>query len=444
MPKDTVSLLSNRAQPHAQPSPRNLLWSILSDQWDPQNNADGYVSVGVAENRLMHEELRDYLSRSINVGTAAFTYGNGPFGTHRLRKAMSRFLNRHLKPREDIQPSQLIVTNGVSHSIEHLSWALADAGDGFLLGQPYYGSFIPDISLRPGVEVIEVKFGDVDPMSVEAVHNFETAIKAAANRNVKVKGLMLCSPHNPLGRCYAEDALIEYAKLCEKYEIHLISDEIYALSVWENKEDSHPPPIPFTSILSLDLARYINPARVHVLWGMSKDFGANGLRVGCIISQHNDALMRALIPVAIYSYVSGISDHAVSNILEDDAWTERYIKTNQQRLSESYSHVVAYLKRNKIDYTPGPNAAFFLWVDLGKAYLTRHPDRKASADVTQEIMDLMLEHKVFLASGAVFGSETPGLFRIVFSHPRDYIDEALKRMLRALNDGMKKTTKAKL
>jgi aspartate/methionine/tyrosine aminotransferase len=444
MPQDTARLLSARAQEHAKDSPRNLIWKVLSDQWDPESNRNGFVSIGVAENRLMHEELREYLARTINIETSAFTYGNGPVGTHRIRDAMARFLTKHLKPREPIQRSHLMVTNGVSHAIEHLSWAFANEGDAFLLGQPYYGSIVADIALRPGVEVIEVGFGDVDPMCVEAVQYYEQAIQVAAKRNVKVKGLMLCSPHNPLGRCYPVDALIAYLKLCAKYDIHLVSDEIYALSTWTNKEDTHPPAVPFKSVLSFDLARYIDPARVHVLWGTSKDFGANGLRVGCIVSQHNDALLRALIPVAIYSSISGISDHAVANILEDDEWTDDYIQTNQQRLSTAYSHVVAFLRKYEIEYTPGPDAAFFLWVDLGKAYLKRHPDRKDSSDITQEVMDLMLEHKVFLASGAVFGSETPGVFRIVFSHPREYMNKALQRIVTALESGVRGRLQSRL
>ena len=445
MDDPTISLLSKRAQEHARPSSRFLIWKVLGDQWDPQSNPDGYVSIGVAENRLMHDELRDYVSKHSDIATSAFTYGNGPMGTHRLRSAMSRFLNKHLKPILPLDPSHLIITNGVSHSIEHCSWALANEGDGFLLGQPYYGAFIPDISLRPGVEVVQVQFGDIDPMSVEAVQNYEKAVLAAKDRGVAVRGLMLCSPHNPLGRCYSRDAMIAYLKLCEKYQIHLVSDEIYALSVWDNKEDTNPPPVPFTSILSIDIKQYINPALVHVLWGMSKDFGANGLRLGCLISQHNPALMRAIIPVAIYSYVSGITDHVVSDLLEDDAWTENYIGENQSRLSAGYSHVVSFLRQHDIEYTPGANAAFFLWVDLGKAYLKRHPDGKDSEDLTQEVMDALLEQKLYLASGSVFGSETPGVFRIVFSHPEEYIDEALRRMLRAIGvDLEEKMAKTKI
>lgn len=57
-------------------------------------------------------------------------------------------------------------------------------------------------------------------------------------------------------------------KLCQQYQIHLISDEIYAMSVWENPE--HPDAAKFTSILSINLAGIIEARLVHVLWSMSK------------------------------------------------------------------------------------------------------------------------------------------------------------------------------
>lgn len=57
-------------------------------------------------------------------------------------------------------------------------------------------------------------------------------------------------------------------KFCQRHQIHLISDEIYALSVWYNPEA--PDAVTFTSVLSIDMDGIINPSLVHVLWGMSK------------------------------------------------------------------------------------------------------------------------------------------------------------------------------
>lgn len=63
-----------------------------------------------------------------------------------------------------------------------------------------------------------------------------------------------------------------------------------------------PNPLPFTSILSIDVKKeaQCDPARVHCLYGMSKDFGANGLRIGLLVTQHNPALHRACLSTCQY------------------------------------------------------------------------------------------------------------------------------------------------
>jgi len=53
------------------------------------------------------------------------------------------------------------------------------------------------------------------------------------------------------GRCYSEDVLREYMKFCNRHGLHLLSDEIYVLSVWENPELSVAPT--FKSVLSMDM-----------------------------------------------------------------------------------------------------------------------------------------------------------------------------------------------
>lgn len=100
------------------------------------------------------------------------------------------------------------------------------------------------------------------------VHRHEEALLAARKTGVKIRGLLLCNPHNPLGRCYAPDVLEAYLSLCSKYNIHLISDEVYAKAVFPNQDI--PNPMPFTSILSLDIKKFCDPALVCVIYGMSK------------------------------------------------------------------------------------------------------------------------------------------------------------------------------
>ncbi|EFY85055.1 putative secondary metabolism biosynthetic enzyme [Metarhizium acridum] len=423
-------MLSRRAREQIPPSALNVMWEVMKDPWDAYDNPNGYVNVGVAENHLMQAELEDYLSQHINMRGSVLTYQDGPMGSPRLRSALARFLDRQLHPHHPLDASQIIVTNGVSNALEHTSWAFANPGDAFILGRPYYGAV--NLALRPQVLTLPVTFGEVDPLSLEAIRCYEETILAAREQGTAVKGLLLCSPHNPLGQCYSPEVLEAFLKLCNKYQVHLVCDEIYALSVWSDP--------PFTSVLALDLEEFIDPGLVHVLWGISKDFGANGWRLGCIISLSNRAFHTALNSVAIYSYVSSITDHIVTQMIEDDGFVSAYLTENRRRLASMYAFATDFLRRHAIPFTPGVHAAFFLWVDLGQAYRNRHPDRASNQDVIEELKQALWAHKVYLAWGGNFDSESPGMFRIVFAHPRAYLEEALRRINQALERGVHAAT----
>lgn len=147
-------------------------------------------------------------------------------------------------------------------------------------------------SNQSSVIPIWVSVKDHSVTSPDAVNDHEAALLAARNKGVVVKALLLCNPHNPLGRCYSKEVLEAYLRLCSKYNIHLIrleqarcvtilgpiyhlltaffpfSDEVYAKAVFASNDI--PDPLPFTSVLSLDLEKYIDPSLVHVLYGMSK------------------------------------------------------------------------------------------------------------------------------------------------------------------------------
>ncbi len=273
----------------------------------------------------------------------------------------------------------------------------------------------------------------VDPFSIDTIDKYEQALlDYQQNTGKKVRGLMLCNPHNPLGRCYPRNVIIRLMQLCQKYQMHLISDESYALSVWENTVDQHPLPVPFESVLSIELNGIIDPRLVHVLWGMSKDFGANGVRLGVMISQANRDFHLALKGPCIYSHASGITDHLMSLLFENTQFTDSYIQQNQKKLSETYAYTVDFMRQHGIEYAPGCNAAFFVWLNLGKKYRELYPEISENEDVGEKVMQQLLQQRVCLTSGAALGSEQDGWFRIVFSHPRFYLREALQRIIAAL------------
>lgn len=115
---------------------------------------------------------------------------------------------------------------------------------------------------------------------------YET-FKAQDETGVTIRALLVCNPHNLLGR-YSREILEVLLLFCQKYQTHLISDEVYALSIY-----GHDNSVGFVSVLSIDpVPLEVDPALIHVLYGMSKDFAAAGLRLGCLISR-NQGLLHA-------------------------------------------------------------------------------------------------------------------------------------------------------
>ena len=77
---------------------------------------------------------------------------------------------------------------------------------------------------------------------------------------------ILCNPQNPLGRTYPRSTLIAYAKWCEANDVHLVSDEIYAMSVYDSPNPATGKQEGFTSLMSLregELGEGYDRARLH-------------------------------------------------------------------------------------------------------------------------------------------------------------------------------------
>lgn len=205
---------------------------------------------------------------------------------------MARLITTYFHPASPITLDNILFTSGVTSLNAICALCLTDPNDGILLGQPIYGSFNGDFSVPSSCQLIYTSFQGGDPFSPGAVIRYEEAfLKARDESGVSVRALLICNPHNPLGRCYPRETLEALLQFCQKYQIHLISDEVYALSVYEEESSTDG----FISVLSIEPADIgVNPALIHVLYGMSKDFAAAGLRLGCLISQNQRFLQAAL------------------------------------------------------------------------------------------------------------------------------------------------------
>lgn len=425
----------------------------LSNKYHKTTNPTGFINLAVAENTLMHDELVMHINNNIRFDPSIFTYGNGGIGSNALRSSMAGFLNRYFRPIQPLDASSLICTNGMTGAIESLAFALADEGEAFLLARPYYGSFPHVLADRPHVKTIGVSFGTIDPFSIDSIKCYETALLQAQALGTIVRGIILCNPHNPLGHCYSPSVLRALMSFANTHKLHIISDEIYALSSWTTPNTSTHPPTPFTSLLSVPTTSLIDPSYIHCLYGTSKDFGASGFRIATIISPHNPSLLACIATRGLFTFPSGPTDTIVSQILSNPHFCDGYFTELSSRLSTAHDFAIRFLEAHNIPYATPGGAALFVWVDLGaklasieaertpntKTTITNSTSASATSTSTHQqtstnagIAARLVSQKVYLANGDASGSERPGWFRMVFSHPQPYVEEGLRRMLAAL------------
>ncbi len=216
-------------------------------------------------------------------------------GSLALREAVCRYANRTFLQRSQrqraaaISADEVCVSAGCGSVLENMFLALCDEGDYALVPAPYYASFDRDLGMRAGVRIGCVDTEAGGRLSAAA---FERHYQNLARRGERPRVVLLTNPHNPLGIVYSTEELAEVLRWAEKRQLHLISDEIYANSIYgrggsSEAESEESPPSTFVSVINLisgcsadDLG--VSPAYlrdyVHATFGFSKDFGASGLR----------------------------------------------------------------------------------------------------------------------------------------------------------------------
>lgn len=260
--------------------------------------------------------------------------------------------------------------------------------------------------------------------SASGVDKYEEALIAAERDGTRIRAILLCHPHNPLGQCYPRESLIKFMQLCSKYGIHLICDEIYALSVYDIPDAKA---VKFESTLSLETQKYIHPSYLHVLYGMSKDYAASGLRIGCVYSR-NSALLRAAGALSVFQWSGNANEKVAILMLEDEQWLSGFLQLSRERLATGNKLVRKILDDEGVAYRKGANAGFFIWIDL-RPYLSTSSNSslKARWAEEEELLKRLVENKVYITNGKEMSAEEPGWFRVIFSQNERVIKEGLRR-----------------
>ena len=161
---------------------------------------------------------------------------------------------------------------------------------------------------------------------------------------------------------------------------------------------------------------------LHILYGLSKDFGLSGFRVG-VIHSFNQDLLRATEPLAYFTGCSSLAQDLATGMLEDETSVAAYLEQNRATLRRVYGVVAEGAARHGIPHVAA-DSGFFAWLDLRR--WLEAPTAAAEQRLWRGLLD---DARVLLTPGGACLSPTPGMFRLCFAAaPLEAIEEGIRRI----------------
>ncbi|KAJ7877507.1 PLP-dependent transferase [Mycena leptocephala] len=425
--------LSNRALKRLGFPPPHAYAPPAGPFYDPELYADGTINLSIAENTLLSERLIEHFSRPITtLYTQHLRYRATLIKTTlpTLEDLLPQYINDHFNPRVEITRENSVTGPGIGALLAQLVWALAGEGEGVLMSV-CADDYVRDIMHPALAMLIRADIpANVNSLSKDVLPYLESKLLASERLGIKIKAMLIPNPHNPIPQVVPKEVIKGYALLAQKYNIHLIVDEVYGLSTFES---AYPPAqnAKFESVLTFDLpAMGVDPSRVHVLAGPTKDFGASGLKLGLLISPENPDLIKLMRPLFYATPISSVSDLLFTRVLQDRPFVERFLADNRAALAEAYEFVAEWLIFHNLEFTRA-NAAVFVVVDFAPFLERISPPGACPIDKLDLGVAALLREKVFMKPTNLMADPIPTRFRLIFTQPRSTMIEALRRIEKA-------------
>jgi cystathionine beta-lyase len=304
-----------------------------------------------------------------------------------------------------LQREWLFYSHSVVASISTAILAFSEPGDEVVVQPPIYPPFMKQVT-RNGRKLL------LNPLKQDSrgVWRFNLeGLKAAITPKTKL--LLLCSPHNPVGRVWERRELEALAALCLEHGIKVFADEIHSDLVYTPHRH-----IPFAS-----LAPEVRDLTITAI-GPGKTFNVAGLAISTV-AVADDAMRRRFDEVyqQIHFAQGTVFGHAgfEAAYREGGTWLEallEHLKRNSDRLANVSDGAEG------IEYH-APEGTYLAWLDCRNMGF-------GSDRILREFF--IKEAKLGLSPGISFGREGSGFMRLNFAVPTPVMDEALKRLERAL------------
>ncbi|MDP1745889.1 MAG: pyridoxal phosphate-dependent aminotransferase [Bacteroidota bacterium] len=255
-------------------------------------------------------------------------------GFESYRKKLADYYNGF---KINIDANEIIITTGGSEAISIAMMACFNPGDEIIIPEPFYANYngfscAADVIIKPVKSFIETGF------ALPPISEFEKLITP------KTKGIMICNPGNPTGYLYSREELELLKALVLKYDLFLLSDEVYREFCYDGKE--------YVSVMHLEGI----DNNVILLDSISKRYSACGARIGALISK-NKEVMAAAMKFA----QARLSPPTFGQIGAEAALNtpKEYFVKVQKEYVERRDFVIEELNKMEGVFCPKPSGAFY-------------------------------------------------------------------------------------
>lgn len=358
-------------------------------------NEDDIIPMWIADMDFKTcDEITKALQNKLSTGNLGYDTVNGYY-----ESVVKWMRNRH---NVDINVEDVVYTPGVVTAINFLLKILIKENDKVLVQSPVYHSFFKVLNENKCDVVQSELFIKNNRYEID-FDEFENKISTG------VKVLILCNPHNPIGRVWTKEELERIVEICESYKVFIISDEIHSDLVFKGYKH--------TSLTTV--APYYKD-NIVTLTAPSKTFNLAGLYVSNAIITDEKLRSRYKELFSTTPNVLG-AEALIAAYNKGETWLEELL----EYIESNYNYVLKFVNENvpKIKVIK-QEGTFLTWLDCRELGLS-----------DEELERFFLEEaKLALSTGTAFGKGGSGFMRMNIGCPISTVKEALERLKNAVDN----------